>query len=292
MKNTLKRLLTATAVAAILLCVQTTSSLCRAQSLPDLKVRSIKAGAANVVTVYVLNNGQADANGCYVTLYLLNPSDKKFIWKTQGTVEPLSTMKTVGVEFGMGEQALGGLLVRVMVDSSQRINEENEENNWGELLVPADTPGGRPPPIKGPAPSPSGKYPGVPPPIKLPKEKPRLSPDVAVVNIEFKDEYMVGVFKNVGDRDYHPFDRDIKDSFRRVIRLKRIVQTKTQTYTQEIGTGTMGGAPVGKAFRRVFQHPKKDPAATKYTWILTIEGDDPNMQNNSFKTVQVVTRID
>ena len=78
----------------------------------------------------------------------------------------------------------------------------------------------------------------------------------------------------------------------RVIRLRRIVQTGTQTYTQEIGTGFMGEAPVGKAFRRAFKRPKNDPAATKYTWLLNIEGGDPNMQNNSFKSVQSVTKLD
>jgi len=282
MKTTLKRLLIAAAITTVLLCAQATSSLCRAQSLPDLKVRMIKVVAANVVTVYVANYGHADSYGCFVTLYLLDPSDNKEIWKTQGSVEALSAMSSVRVDLGTGEHALGGLLVRVMVDSADRISEEDEENNWGELLVPAAS---EPTP---PAPDP----PSTPEPAPAPQEKPKLSPDVAAVKIFFDGEYVVGVLENVGDRDYLPSRRDIKDSFKREITLKRIVQTSTQTYTQVIGTTGMGYARAGGVFQQVFKRPKNEPEAKKFTWILTIEGNDPNMQNNSFKWVQYVTKLD
>ena len=147
MKNKMRHLLISAAVAAVLLCVESSSGLCRAQSLPDLRIRMIKVTGQHEVTVVVANYGHADSLGCYVTLYLLNPSDKKEIWSGRESVKPLTAMSSVDVAFNMGRARPGGLLLRAMADSSQRVKEENEDNNWGELLVPADTkPKPTPPP--------------------------------------------------------------------------------------------------------------------------------------------------
>jgi hypothetical protein len=53
----------------------------------------------------------------------------------------------------------------------------------------------------------------------------------------------------------------------------------------------MGDAAVGQTFQTVFKYPQK-VVATKYTWIVTIEGEDPDLQNNTFKKVSEVTKID
>ena len=295
MKNTLKRLSIATAVAVILLCVQTTSSLCRAQSLPDLSVRINRVVSPKVITVDVVNVGQAASSGCYVTLYLVNPSDKKVIFTTQGTVEPLPATNRARVDFSIGDQALAGMLVRVMVDSSRRIREANEENNWGELFVrgeskppaPAPAPLPTPAPIRiSPAPAPK------PLPTPAPKEAPRLSPDLAAVKIYFENDEVIGVIQNVGDREYASIGVDQGDSFTRTVKLTREVRAGTNAYEHVVDVRKVRPLSVGKKIVYAFKAPKKVASATKYTWTLTIEGDDPNMQNNTVKYVQPVTKFD
>jgi hypothetical protein len=54
----------------------------------------------------------------------------------------------------------------------------------------------------------------------------------------------------------------------------------------------MGNAAVGQSFNAAYPLPQKIAGATKYTWILTIEGDDPNAKNNTFTKVQEITKID
>src|SRR5437879_3002732 len=106
-------------------------------------------------------------------------------------------MSSVDVAFNMGRARPGGLLLRAMADSSQRVKEENEDNNWGELLVPADSKPTPPPPDPLPAPAPA--------PAPAPDKKPRLSPDLAAVDIYFLENgEVVAVIQNVGDRMYAP----------------------------------------------------------------------------------------
>ena len=288
MKNKMRHLLISAAVAAVLLCVESSSGLCRAQSLPDLRIRMIKVTGQHEVTVVVANYGHADSLGCYVTLYLLNPSDKKEIWTGRESVKPLAAMSSVDVAFNMGRARPGGLLLRAMADSSQRVKEENEDNNWGELLVPADTkPTPTPPPADpSPAPAPARA------PAPVPDEKPRLSPDLAAVDIYFEDGEVVAVIQNVGDRMYAPDGAGYKDSFTRNVKLTREVRVGTKTSTQEIGVSDVPWVNVGEKIQFGFKRPKNVAAATQYTWILTIDGDDPDLTNNTFKKVQKVNKID
>src|SRR6185436_3195862 len=106
-----------------------------------------------------------------------------------------------------------------------------------------------------------------------------LSPDIAAADIRFSDKFVVAVLRNVGNRDYYAKDASIKDSFKRVITLKRIVHVGGTSYTEDFKTRTMGNARVGESFNGAYPLPQKVPGATKYTWILTVEGEDPNAKN-------------
>jgi hypothetical protein len=261
-----------TIIAAALLSLVVAGPRARAQSLPDLRVRMIRVTGDLQVTVYVANYGHAASSGCYVVLYVLDPSDKKAVWQAKERVEALNAPASVGVAFDTQGVSLGGKLLVAVADSTNRVAEEDEENNRGQLLVPESA--APPGPTSAPAPA----------------EKPKLSPDIAVVNIKF-GTYVTVVLKNVGDRDYHALDAGIKDSFKRAITLKRIVHNGAQQYTQELGTRYMGNTLVGQTFESSFKYPPK-VVATSYTWIVTIEGQDPDTQNNTFKKVTEVTKID
>lgn len=275
MKDTLKHLLIPVAVVAAMFCVLTSAGVCRAQSLPDLKIRGIRVTGDFRVAVSVANNGHAPSYGCYVILFVLNPGDKKALWQKREPIDPLSAGGSVSVTFDTQGVGLAGRLLMAVVDSTNRVKEENEANNGSQLLVPS--------------PAKSIESPLAPPP----EEQPKLSPDIAVVKINYANGVdVLVVLKNVGDRDYHALDAAIKDSFKRAVTLKRIVHTDEGEYTQVVGTRLMGDAPVGETFQTVFKYPKKVAEATKYTWIATIEGEDPNMKNNTLKKVSEVTKID
>lgn len=121
--------------------------------------------------------------------------------------------------------------------------------------------------------------------------KPLISPDIAPVQIRFDDEFVVVELKNLGDRDYEPKDSKIKDSFMRKATFKRVVHIGATSYTEDFKSRIMGPARAGQSFNAAYPLPKPVAGATKYTWIVTIEGEDPNPNNNTFTKVQKITKI-
>ena len=93
---------------------------------------------------------------------------------------------------------------------------------------------------------------------------------------------VVAVIQNVGDRKYAPAGVGYEDSFTRNVKLTRVVRVGTKTSTQEIGVSDVPWVNVGEKIQFGFKRPKNVAAATQYTWILTIDGDDPDLTNNTF----------
>jgi hypothetical protein len=170
---------------------------------PDLVVRRLEV-KGKLVTVHVLNKGKVEADGCFVSLAGKDTSQ----WKERyqfGRVAPGAIERKV---FDISpHSAEPGTSVRAVIDSGERIVELDETNNALELLVPVTAGSGDSTTTPAPAP--------VPPPL--------LSPDIAAANIYFSDGFVVGVFKNVGVRDYHAKQAGIKDSFKRGLTFRRII---------------------------------------------------------------------
>lgn len=239
---------------------------------PDLVVSHL-AIKGKLVTVYVLNKGKANSTPCFVSLAGKDAS----AWNQRynfGRVLPGATDKMV---FDISPRSANlGTSLRVVIDSSESVVEMDETNNARELLVPGAVGSGESTTTPAPAPA--------PPPL--------LSPDIAAANIFFNDKFVVGVFMNVGVRDYYANDAGIKDSFKRVLTFRRIIHIGAKSYTELLPTRTMGNAGVGQSFNAAYPLPQKIAGATKYTWILTIEGEDPNMKNNTFTKEQQVIKLD
>jgi hypothetical protein len=64
------------------------------------------------------------------------------------------------------------------------------------------------------------------------------------------------------------------------------------SYTEDVGTRWVPDLSVDQTFNYAFPRPKSIAGAIKYIWILTVEGEDPNPKNNTFKDVQTVTKFD
>lgn len=290
----MKRLILIALTGALCAAASTVARAQEAGPRPDLLVRRLELNGKHLVTVYVLNQGKADAVGCYVTLSGTDSSETK--WNQRYDFGPVARGATSQMVFDISPHvAEPGTSLRADIDSGGRVAEENEANNTRFLRVPDAEVSGEPPakPAPTPAPAPPSPTPPTPkPPPPAPKEKPLISPDIAAADIYFDDKFVVAVLKNVGDRDYYAKDAKIKDSFKRVVTLKRIVHVGATSYTEDLKTRTMGNARVGEAFNGAYPRPKRVPGARKYTWILTIEGDDPDMKNNTCKKVQQVTKID
>ncbi len=247
---------------------------------PDLSVRRLEVEGQNLIAVYVMNRGQADAPGCQVTLYVSDAAGKKVAWRKLYAFDPVARGATSKMVYDISPHAVGpGMFVRAAVDTRERVAEEDETNNTRELRVQGGEESGNAPTKPTPAPPPPG-------------EKPPLSPDLSASDIYFKDGFVVGVVKNVGDRDFYAKDAKVADSFKRALTLRRVVRVGATSYTEHVGTRHMGDARVGQTFNAAFKRPKNVTGATEYTWVLTIEGEDPDAKNNTFTKVQQVTAID
>jgi len=251
--------------------------------LPDLLVRRVEMKSTSVVTVFIYNKGKADAAGCYLTLSGMDSSGTK--WSQRYNFDPVAQGATNKMEFGIStNSAAPGTSILAVIDSGRRVDEVDETNNSRQLRLPDEVPSDAPaklPPIK------------ISPPPPTPAPEPQLvSPDIAAAGIYYEDGLVVGTLKNVGDRDYYTKYAKIKDSFKRGVTLKRIVHVGGTSYTEEVGTRWVPDLSVGQTFNYAFPRSKNVAGATKYIWILTVEGDDPNAQNNTFKKAQEIARID
>lgn len=264
---------------------------------PDLVVRRLEVHGKGSITVWVLNRGKTAAPGCNLELSVIDAPGKSVLWTRRFAWVPVESGATGSQVYDIAPQALqAGMIVRAVIDITGRVTEEDETNNTRDLTVPAEAlqPAAPPQPAV-PLPAPSPPAPAATPapaPAAAPPVKPLLSPDLAAVAIQFGEKFVVGVLKNVGDRDFHAKDAQIKDSFKRAVTLTRIVHIGAKSYSEDIGTRQMGDVAVGATFNHAFPVPKRVPGATQYTWVLTIQGADPNDTNNTFSKVQKVTKID
>jgi hypothetical protein len=260
---------------------------------PDLMVRRLEFKSKSVVTVFVLNKGKADAAGCYLTLSGMDSSGTK--WSQRYNFDGVAQGATYKMEFGISPNSAGpGTSILAVIDSGRRLDEVDETNNSRELRLPDEVPSDAPvklPPIKisPPPPTPAPTPKPAPPPAP---ETQLVSPDIAAAGIYYKDGFVVGTLKNVGERDYYNKNFKHKDSFKRPVSLKRIVHVGGTSYTENVGTRWVPDLSVGQTFNYAFPRPKNIAGATKYIWILTIEGEDANLKNNTFKDAQTITKID
>lgn len=250
---------------------------------PDLLVRRLEMKSTSVVTVFIYNKGKADAVGCFLTLSGMDSAGTK--WNQRYAFDQVAQGTTNKMEFGIPPNSAGpGSSILAVIDSGQRVDEVDETNNSRQLRLPDETPSEVPvklPPIKI-SPSP-------PPPAP---EKQLVSPDIAATDIHYSSESVVATLKNLGERDYYNKNVQHKDSFKRAVTLKRVVYLVGTSYTEDVGTRWVPDLTVGQAFNYQFPKPKSIAGAKKYIWILTVEGEDPNPKNNTYKEVQTVTKFD
>lgn len=238
-------------------------------ALPDMMVKSIEPKSEFRFLVKVANVGGSPSQPCRLNaaIYAPDATGETFTWFDHRDIAPVAAGAEVSALFTTSSPIYGQRLTAYVFQCQHTEGRGAAENNRLTLQMPA-------------APA----QPEKPPVDKPPVETPKISPDLAAVNIYYEGSQIVAVIKNVGDRHYLASGSNYKDSFARTLTLSRIKRVGAHSFTEKIESHEIPHVQRNDTIKFGIKRPKNDPASSEFRWQITISGVDPDNSNNTFTT--------
>jgi len=291
-----------------------------AQGAPDLALGAVIVTGGGV-KVSVANRGNAPSYGCYLELALFDAAGERADSRRQ-TLKPLPPGQSQEVIFP-AEAAFAGMRFQLIVDSSNRIRESDEDNNISEMVdapaagaPPIRIPGahqeggGRPGPIRippadgggRPAPIRVGDPPAAnasrPAPVQIPGKTADTGSKPAPIRIPGKDpaQFQIDlVAVKVSDNGIETtgiIRNDGSLAFTGKRKASLVRETRGSSHVLEVTTVATQDVPhlaAGQTWEMKAKSLRNVKGAKTYTWWLVLNPSDHNGDNDSVsKTVKVV----